>query len=295
MTFNRIGYLIKSGIAGIFSHSLMSFATVTIVTACLIIMGSFSLLLVNIDSLIKGLEKENDEIVAFVNDSLTLEEAEALKDIISSIPNVSGAVFVNRETAMEAFQSDYDKGLFESLNAETFRHRYVIHLSDISIMGETQKQIEAVDGIAKVNAHLEYAKGFISARNIISAVSFILIGILIVVSFFIMSNTIKLATYTRREEIAIMKMVGASNAFIRCPFIVEGLVLGIFGGLLAWFAEWGIYSLATQRILGSAGAGLIKVVDFSTVSTPLLLAFLAVGIVVGIFGGSSAIRNYLKV
>ena len=196
---------------------------------------------------------------------------------------------------MEAFQSDYDKGLFESLNAETFRHRYVIHLSDISIMGETQKQIEAVDGIAKVNAHLEYAKGFISARNIISAVSFILIGILIVVSFFIMSNTIKLATYTRREEIAIMKMVGASNAFIRCPFIVEGLVLGIFGGLLAWFAEWGIYSLATQRILGSAGAGLIKVVDFSTVSTPLLLAFLAVGIVVGIFGGSSAIRNYLKV
>ena len=133
------------------------------------------------------------------------------------------------------------------------------------------------------------------ARNIVSIVSLILIVILIIVSFFIMSNTIKLATFTRREEIAIMKMVGASNGFIRCPFIVEGLVLGILGGGLAYLIEWGLYNLVTGRIVTGVTGTLISVVPFSEVMYPLLGAYLAVGILVGAVGGSSAIRNYLKV
>ena len=122
-----------------------------------------------------------------------------------------------------------------------------------------------------------------------------LIIILIVVSFFIMSNTIKLATFTRREEIAIMKMVGASNGFIRCPFIVEGLVLGIVGGGLAYLIEWGLYNLVTGKIVTGVAGTLISVVPFSEVMLPLLGAYLAVGVLVGVVGGSSAIRNYLKV
>ena len=117
-------------------------------------------------------------------------------------------------------------------------------------MEQTRTDLYAVDGVAKVNAHLEYAEGFITARNIVSVISLILIVILIVVSFFIMTNTIKLATFTRREEIAIMKMVGASNGFIRCPFIVEGLVLGLLGGALAFLAEWGLYGLVSSSLLG---------------------------------------------
>ena len=119
--------------------------------------------------------------------------------------------------------------------------------------------------------------------------------ILIVVSFFIMTNTIKLATFTRREEIAIMKMVGASNGFIRCPFIVEGLVLGLLGGALAFLAEWGLYGLVSSSLLGGLTGTFFSVVPFSAVMWPLLAAFLGVGVLVGVFGGSSAIRNYLKV
>ena len=152
-----------------------------------------------------------------------------------------------------------------------------------------------MDGVAKVNAHLEYAEGFITARNIVSVISLILIVILIVVSFFIMTNTIKLATFTRREEIAIMKMVGASNGFIRCPFIVEGLVLGLLGGALAFLAEWGLYGLVSSSLLGGLTGTFFSVVPFSAVMWPLLAAFLGVGVLVGVFGGSSAIRNYLKV
>ena len=261
---NRLGYLIKSGITGIFSHGLMSFATVTIIMACLIIMGSFGLLVVNINDMLAGLEDEN-EVVAFVDDVLTLEEAQALQPLVEAVPNVAGVEFITNEEAMEDFQEDYDPELFDILDASAFRHRYVIHLTDISLMSQTKQDLENVDGIAKVNAHLDYAQAFIMARNIVSIVSLILIVILIIVSFFIMSNTIKLATFTRREEIAIMKMVGASNGFIRCPFIVEGLVLGIIGGGLAYLIEWGLYNLVTGRIVTGVTGTLISVVPFSEV------------------------------
>lgn len=293
MKLSRLGYLIKSGFTGIFSHGLMSFATVTITMACLIIMGSFGLLVVNINALISDLEDEN-EVVAFIDESLTEEEARAVEPLIEAVPNVSGADFMSRAEAMENFQEDYDEDLFDSLDETVFRHRYIIHLTDISLMEQTKPLIEAVDGVADVNAHIEYADAFISVRNVVSLISLALIIILIIVSFFIMSNTIKLATFTRREEIAIMRMVGASNGFIRCPFIIEGLVLGVLGGLLAFIIEWGLYSLLLSRVSGVAST-LITLVPFSGVLWPLLLFFLGVGVIVGVSGGSSAIRNYLKV
>lgn len=294
MKLNRLGYLIKSGFTGIFSHGLMSFATVTITMACLIIMGSFGLLVVNINEMIADLESEN-EVVAFIDENLTEEEARAIEPLIEAVPNVADAQFMSRAEAMENFQEDYDPELFDSLDESVFRHRYIIQLTDISLMSQTKADLENVDGVAKVNAHLDYAQGFITARNIVSIVSLALIIILIVVSFFIMTNTIKLATFTRREEIAIMRMVGASNGFIRCPFIVEGLVLGILGGLLAFIIEWGLYSLLINKVMTGVASSLIALVPFSAVMWPLLIAFLGVGILVGIFGGSSAIRNYLKV
>lgn len=294
MKLSRLGYLIKSGFTGIFSHGLMSFATVTITMACLIIMGSFGLLVVNINEMIADLESEN-EVVAFIDENLTEEEARAIEPLIEAVPNVAGAEFMSRAEAMENFQEDYDPDLFDSLDESVFRHRYIIHLTDISLTAQTKTDLEAVDGVADVNAHLDYAQGFITARNIVSIVSLALIVILIIVSFFIMTNTIKLATFTRREEIAIMRMVGASNGFIRCPFIVEGLVLGVLGSLLAFIIEWGLYSLLLNRVMGGVASTLISLVPFSAVMWPLLIAFLGVGILVGIFGGSSAIRNYLKV
>ena len=294
MKLSRLGYLIKSGFTGIFSHGLMSFATVTITMACLIIMGSFGLLVVNINEMLADLESEN-EVVAFIDENLTEEEARAIEPLIEAVPNVAGAEFMSRAEAMENFQEDYDPELFDSLDESVFRHRYIIHLTDISLTAQTKTDLEAVDGVADVNAHLDYAQGFITARNIVSIVSPALIVILIIVSFFIMTNTIKLATFTRREEIAIMRMVGASNGFIRCPFIVEGLVLGVLGSLLAFIIEWGLYSLLLNKVMGGVASTLISLVPFSAVMWPLLIAFLGVGILVGIFGGSSAIRNYLKV
>ena len=294
MRLNNIGYLTKEGFKGIFKHGFMSFASVTIIMACLLIMGVFTLLAMNINSIISELEQQN-EIVAFVDDSYPEAEAEGLKNAVLSVNNVESVEFVTRQEAMDTFAEDYDSGLFDEIDATTFRDRYIVHVTDISKTAQTKDDLEEVEGIAKVNAHLEYADGFIKVRNVVSIISGILVLILAVVSVFIMSNTIKLATFTRREEIAIMRMVGATNSFIRMPFIIEGLILGILGGGLAFLAVWGLYEAVCSHLLDGVVGGLISVVPFSTIMWPMLAVFLGVGIIVGVFGGNIAIRNYLKV
>ena len=221
MKLNRIGYLIREGFRSISTHRFMSFASVTINMACLIVMGSVSLLSVNIDLMIGELEDQN-EVVAFVDESIAKEsEARALESVVKAVPNVSTVEFVNRTDAMDNFMSNYDSDLMEGIDETVFRHRYVIQLEDIALMAQTKADLENVEGIAKVKAHLEYADAFITIRNVVTIVSLALIVMLVFVSVFIMSNTIKLATFGRREEIAIMKMVGAGNGFIRMPFVIE--------------------------------------------------------------------------
>lgn len=291
---NRFCYLLKQGVKNIFTHGFMSFASITIIIACLLIMGSFSLLTLNIDAMIDEMQNQNN-VLAYIDESLSESEARALESKILAVDNVATAEFVTREEAMENFESDYDENLFENIDPTVFRHRFVITLDDLSLMKETQAALRNVKGVASVTAHVDYAEKFISFRNIVSIVSLILIVILIVVSLFIMTNTIKLATFGRREEIAIMKMVGATNAFIRLPFVIEGLVLGAVGGGIAYLLQWGLYSVLTDKIMSGMASGIIDVLPFSAVALPVLIVFLAVGILVGVFGGLNAIRNYLKV
>ena len=291
----RLGYLIREGFRSITTHGFMSFATVAIIVACLIIMGSVSLLAMNIDVLIKDLESQN-EIVVFVDESLSDEAAARdLQRNIEAIDNVASAEFVSRGQAMDSFMSKYDSSLMEGIDENVFRHRYVVHLKDIAFMSQTKTELEAIRGVAKVNAHLDYAKNFVTIRTVVTVVSMVLIVMLVFVSFFIMSNTIKLATFGRREEIAIMKMVGATNSFIRLPFVVEGLALGMMGGAIAFLAMWGLYNLVTGHIVGSITGTLLNVIPFRNVALPVFIVFMAVGVLVGVFGGINAIKNYLKV
>ncbi|MBQ6365472.1 MAG: permease-like cell division protein FtsX [Oscillospiraceae bacterium] len=291
---SRLGYLFAEGFRGIFKHGFMSFASVTIIMACLIIMGSVSLLSVNIDALVGDLEDQN-EIVAFVDEDLDDSAAAALQGTILSLDNVNTSQFITRDAAMDKFMSNYDTSLMEGIDSSVFRHRYVIQLNDIANMAQTKRDLEDIPGIVKVNAHLDYAESFIAIRNIITIVSLVLIAMLVFVSFFIMSNTIKLATYSRREEIAIMKMVGASNGFIRFPFVVEGLILGLLGSLLAFVLQWGLYNALCNRLMSSFHVGFLNLVPFGAVSRIVLVGFVGVGVLVGAFGGINAIRNYLKV
>ena len=239
MKLNRFNYLIAQGVKNIFTHGFMSFASITIIIACLLIMGSFSMLTLNIDKNIDRLQNQN-EVIAYVDETLSEDEARAIEPKIAALDNVASVTFVTREQAMQTFTAEYDSDLFDNIDASVFRHRYVVTLNDLSLMKDMQAALKNIDGIADVTAHLDYAENFITFRNIVSVVSVVLIVILIAVSLFIMTNTIKLATFGRREEIAIMKMVGATNRFIR---------------LRLWWRVWcSVWSAGWWRSCSSSGS-----------------------------------------
>lgn len=295
MKRSNIGYYFREGISSIFTHGFMSFASVCIIVACLIIMGSFALLALNVNEIIADFESEN-VLLAFVDERLAETDARAIKSGIMATNNVSDAVFVTREEAMEKFFSKYDdRERFENISEEVFRHRYVIYVDDIALMEQTQYDLASVGGIDGVNANITIARGLVKLRNIVSGVSVILAAILLIISFFIMSNTIKLATFERREEIAIMKIVGATDRFIRWPFIWEGFLLGLFGSLLAFLLQWGVYDLLTKRLIAGQSVAFIRVMPFSAVALPMCFMFIIIGFVIGVVGSSMAIRKYLKV
>ena len=291
---NRFFYLLWQGVKNIFTHGLMSFASVAVITACLVIMGAMSLITWNINAMISEMQNQN-KIIAYVDENYSEDQARSLQDQIDAVGNIESVEFVTREQAMDNFEADYDDDLFETIDASVFRHRYVITLEDLSQMKNTQSALEKIEGIADVNAHLDYAKKFITFRNIVSVVSLVLVGVMLLVSLFIMTNTIKLATFTRKDEIAIMKIVGATNRFIRFPFVIEGLILGAVGGGLASFIVGGLYVVAKRRLMTTMIASIFTMVPSHTVLLPMLIAFFGTGILVGVIGGVSAIRSYLKV
>ena len=288
-------YFFKEGAGNMFSHGFMSFAAIGITVACLLIMGTFSLVAFNLNENLKDLQREN-AVLAFVDEALSETEARALKSKVQNLPGVLDCSFVSREEARDNYVKMYDENdLYSELEAEIFRHRFVIHMTDLQLMETLTGELEKVDGIVKVRADQEISNGFIAARNIAGVISAALIAILLIVSVFIMSNTIKLTTFDRRDEIAIMKMVGATDSFIRWPFVYEGLLLGFFGAVIAFLLQWLLYAGLVAGIQGSDTLQLLRVVPFGKIWVPVAAVFLVVGLLVGIGGSLTAIRKFLRV
>ena len=271
-----------------FSHGFMSFAAIGVTVACLLIMGTFTLVAYNLNENLKDLQKEN-AVLAFVDDALTDEEAKALQKKLEKLPGVADCTFVSREEARDNYVEQYDEDdLYGDLEAEIFRHRYVLHMTDLEQMGELRTQLEAVEGIDRVRADETISAGFITVRNIASVISIAMIAVLLIVSVFIMSNTIKLTTFDRRDEIAIMKMVGATDGFIRWPFVYEGLLLGLCGAVIAFGLQWMLYAGMVKGVSNSDTMQLLKLVPFEGIWMPVALVFLAVGLLVGVGGSLTA-------
>ena len=295
MRRHDFGYFFHEGISNMFSHGFMSFAAIGITVACLLIMGTFTLVAVNADAQLKDLERDN-EILAYVDENYTQAQAKALRSRLEAVDNVASATFITKEQAMEDFIAQYpDEDYFQDLDPRILRDRYAIKVKDLTRQSQTVTQIKAVTGIAKVNAYEELAGGFITIRNIATVICVALIAVLFVVSVFIISNTIKLTTFDRKDEIAIMKMVGATNGFIRWPFVYEGFMLGLTGAVLAFLLQWGLYEAIAKGVGESDTLQLISVVPFAQLWQPVAGVFLAAGILIGVGGSLSAIRRFLQV
>ena len=295
MAKHNFGYFFHEGINNMFSHGFMTFATIGITVACLLIMGTFTLVAVNADANLKDLEASN-EILAYVDDSYTAAEAKGIEKDLEKLDNVASATYISKEQAMEDFSANYpEEELFQDLDPEILRDRYSIKVKDLELQGQTVREIDDVPGIAKVKAYEEVASGFIAIRNVATVVCVALIVILFVVSVFITSNTIKLTTFDRREEIAIMRMVGATNGFIRWPFVYEGFLLGLLSAAIAFGLQWGLYAAVAEGVGNGDTLQLIRILSFKELWKPVALTLVGAGIVIGVGGSLSAIRKFLQV
>ena len=295
MKSNNIGYLLKEGLRHIFTHGFMSFAAVCVTVACLLIVGSFAILAYNLDIMVEDLN-QTSEILVYVDSSLTEAEAKSIGTKINMLDNVLQATFVSREEALRRFVSDHeDDSAFSGVRAEDLRHRFVVTLEDNSLMEETDRQLKQIPGVAETSAAYELAEGFSTVQDVLHIVSYAVIAVLLVVSLLIISNTVKLAMYDRRDEIAIMKMVGATNGFIRLPFVVEGFTLGMLGATLAFGLEWVMYDALVARIAEADSLKLGNFVPFQELLIPMVVTFAAAGMFVGIVGSWSSIRRFMDV
>ena len=291
---NRLGYYLREGVSSIFAHSLASLATVCIILACLLIMGTFTSVALNVNYILDGLE-DQVELLAFVDDSIPEEEARAMELAIRSVKNVADAVFVSRAEALDSYLAQLEHStLFDDLEPSVLRDRYVIYLEDIGIMKATQLALADVPGIALVKAHMGIAQGMVAVRRAVNVVCIAMIALLLVVSIVIMSNTLRLAAYTRRKEVAIEKMMGATNVFIRGPFNVQGILLGLTGSLIAFLAQWSLNTVLARKLTESS-LSFLQILPFPVLALPLLVCFVAVGLLVAIFGSQIAIRSYMRV
>ena len=295
MKINNIGYLLKEGVRGIFLHGFMSFAAVCVTVACLIIVGSFSILAYNLDVMVNDLN-QTSEILVYIDSDLSDAEARSIGTKINALSNVLQATFISREEALESFVKDHNgDSAFNGVQASDLRHRYEVTLEDNTLMDQTDAQLQQIPGVAKTNAAYELAQGFTTIQDVLHLVSAAIIAVLLVVSLLIISNTVKLAMYDRKDEIAIMKMVGATNGFIRLPFVVEGFTLGMMGAILAFGLEWVGYDALIQKIADVDALQLFNFVPFQELLIPMVVVFTAAGMFVGIVGSWTSIRKFMNV
>jgi len=296
MKINNLWYLFKEGIRSIFLHGLMSFASVCVTVACLIIVGSFSILMYNLNIMVEDLNSTN-EVLCYVDAELSDAEAKSVGTKINMIENIQQAEFIPREQALEDFIAEHGEegSRFQGVDPTDLRHRFKVVLEDNTKMEETVSVLEQIPGVVYIDAEYELAEGFSTISQVLHFISFGIIAVLLVVSLLIISNTVKLSVYDRRDEIAIMKMVGATNGFIKMPFVVEGFFLGNIGALLAFGLEWVLYDSMVIKIGEVDALGLFNFVPFVDLLVPMIVTFSAAGLFVGIFGSAASIRKFLNV
>ena len=291
-----ISYFWSECIHNIFLNGFMSFAAVTIILACLLITGSIVLISYNVDLNIKNLQ-EDSEIMLFIDESVTDEQAVNMKSELEKIKNVNTVQFQSAEESLDDLRDQLgsDSDILDGYNSDNnfMRNAYRITLKNLESAEQTSEQIRKIDGVAKVVIQETTMQMLVNVQNVFRIVSFTLIAALGAISIVIIANTVKLAMFARREEIAIEKMVGATNWFIRWPFVIEGMVLGFISGGLAALAEWGIYEKLVQTVTSAIPQ--FEMAQFHEFGTALVLIFLGAGIIIGVGGAVLSMRRFLDV
>lgn len=290
------GYYVKEGLRNVFTHGFMSIAAIIAMVVCLFLTGIVTMVSYNLDINIINLQKSS-EIVVFIEDTLSTRDAKALGSEFNKISNIASMTFQSRDDALENYRIELgeDASILDSFNETNnpFRNGFTFTLKDPELLDETLVQINAVEGVARVRADEKTVNRLLKVQSAFRMVSLAMVVVMALISIFIISNTVKLAMFSRREEISIQKMVGATNWFIRWPFIIEGLVIGAIAGGLTYLALWGCYSEIATLITTTLSS--LQMIAFESIWPQLLGILVGIGALLGIGGSVTSIRRFMDV
>lgn len=287
-------YLVKEGFRNIWTNRLMSMASIGVLICCLLLMGAAALVSVNVNSAMGWLSDQNS-VMVFLNDDVEEPEALSLEQTIRDVGNIKDMEFVSRESAFSNIMGKLsdDASMVDALSdtAEFLPHAYKVTFEDLSRFEVTVDLLGQLEKVQHVSDKRDFVDRLSSINKIVTVVGFWIVGLLFVVSLFIITNTIKLTMYVRKLEISIMKSVGATDWFIRLPFLVEGVIIGVLSGLVSFGIISYVYQAATSAVTSTFTIGIVQYGSFWWI---LLLAFLGAGIFAGAAGSLISISKYLK-
>lgn len=298
---SSLGYLLKEGVRNIHQNKDISFAAIGVLVACLLLVGSSVLFALNVNSVAGYFETQN-EVMVFLEDSVKGEELIALDEKIKVVDNINSVTFVSRDDGLRDWMQQLgDDGTLLNwlVNDNPLQNSYRIVLTDLARMDETLEKISAISGVESVSASHDVATAVVSLKKAVSVAGSAIVIILAVVSLMIIENTVRLTVFSRRKEISIMKYVGATDAFIRLPFISEGVLLGLISATMALFILWGGYEVFARYLMESQVSWMqlvySQIVPFKDVVVKLAVYFLGGGVTMGALGSYVFLGKYLKV
>lgn len=295
MKGTSLKYLTHEAFRNVWVNRLMSLASVTVLMACLIIMGAGIMIYFNINNVVDKVQSQN-VVMVYVADDASEDETTQIGTSLKGISNVESCEFVPKEVAFqEQIQSmGGDAALFEGFDEIPLPDAYKVTVKDLSQFENTVSQIKQINKVDSVRENSDLASKLLSLRHAVSIVSVGLVVMLFLVALFIISNTIRITMFSRKLEISIMKAVGATNWFIRWPFMIEGMILGTISGIVSLGVLWGLYAVAEKVFAQTLSLIGFSLVPFSEYWWQILLVFVAIGLFTGGFGSLVSMAKYLK-
>ena len=299
LKYNIFSYLIGEGFRNVFKNKKSTVASLMIMCATMIIFGIFFIIGENINYFIAEIESAQG-IQVYINNDATEDEIKEIGEKIRALNGINTAEYVSKEEALNQMKEKFKEKeyLLEGYEQNNiFPASYVVTLTDLNLSKQVQDEISKIEHIKKITSRDETVATLINLANGVRIVTGAILVLLVVISIFIISNTIKLTVHARRKEISIMKYVGATNGFIRWPFMVEGILIGIIAGAISLGLVGGIYSIIAEKMVNTdfmqvIGMSLLK---FSDMFSLIVIVYLILGIGIGALGSIISMRKYLKV
>ena len=300
MRMSNFSYLVKRGVGSVFRNAMMSIASFSVLLVSLLLMGLGVLVAMDLNIVLSNIEEKN-EIDVYVYGDVSDDVLNHITDALNANPNRLGVVFYSKEEAWADKQNEMPEmaELFEYLPENPMPHTFRVTVKDISLISETAEEFRTIEGVEKVSAPYDFASALVDIRNTLSIIAVAILAAMIVTSIIIIYNAIRSSVFARKKDINIMKVVGATNAFVKIPFFIEGMFIGVAAGGASWFVTKVAYEALIQLFEGDITIwrifGLVNIIQFNDVMWYLLAANCLLGAFLGAIGTIISTGKYVKV